>query len=933
MRRVLSLATATAIGLAHAAQSSAQAMSSTASESSTGVASDKDVVVVGIRGAVETATKKKKKAKQIVDSVVSEDAGKLPDNNVVEALARVTGVNITRAQGGGNGLTIRGLDGVQTTVNGAEVGSAGSRTLSLSDIPAELVKSIDVYKTRTADQVEGGIGGTVNVELRRPLDLKKGLTLAGSFRESYNSQGSTWSPFASVLVGERFDTGIGEIGFLVNGGYQNVAYNEPYITSESPFYFYNRNNSQDTFRSRLYNSLPAAVRDTAVAPYRATYGLDEGRRKLPSLNGVLQWKPSDRLNFVLEGSYLGNRSTNQYNALYVKMREDGFTYENPVFSPSGALKTVTVVNDNPVANFVGIVGGQNKYREDTYHTNFETHWNAPGVRIDASAQYDWSNSRFFSVGYEGQLNGLSRVGVDLTSGAAFDFSGTDITKAESQRIFSLSDNIGSSKSSQFAAQADMSLDVSPTGLLRNIQIGTRYRQSSNQDQSSYRYANWGDPETRPLLTALPGVGLRTVTPGVNGAQAINWIQLNSADLYNNWPAVTQFIVANNPGFLDGPGRDEGVASLFATARPSAADPTYTGSVKENVFSAYGTLNYAFKAGFPIDGQAGLRYVNTFGSFGGNSLRLGAADPANPGSFLPNTVIRDNARANYVDLLPSVFGIVHFTSQLQLRASYNHNVQRPPLQALRAYRQLLEANNPFGTIYGGNPDLKPTTSNDFNISLEHYFGRGGIISVTGFLKKQKGFIYETRQLEPVPELGNTLRYVRKPRNAGPGETKGVEFQATSFFSFLPGALRNFGATVNGTWIPDASLSLPFEADAENNPGVISLVKQFAPYTSKLSYNLIGYYETSKFSARVAYNWRSRFVTGVDAVDRTYITSSPGNSRLDAALNITPVPFITLSVEGTNLTNKTDTYYYTIFPDLQQGFRQMGRTIQLSARFRM
>jgi iron complex outermembrane receptor protein len=149
--------------------------------------------------------RRKRNAKQIVDSVVSEDVGKLPDNNVPEALSRVTGVQIDRARGEGQNVTIRGLSDVQTTINGNQPGLGEGRSLNLADIPAELLKSVEVYKTRTADQVEGGIAGTVNVELRRPLDLKKGLTVAGSFRETFSDDiGDTKSPYASLSAGRPF---------------------------------------------------------------------------------------------------------------------------------------------------------------------------------------------------------------------------------------------------------------------------------------------------------------------------------------------------------------------------------------------------------------------------------------------------------------------------------------------------------------------------------------------------------------------------------------------------------------------------------------------------------------------------------------------------------------------------------------------------------
>jgi iron complex outermembrane receptor protein len=196
------------------------------------------VIVKGIRGSLDAATKRKKDSAQIVESIESEDVGKLPDNNVPEALSRVTGVQIERIHGEGTNITIRGMQGVATTINGNSNSVGEGRSANLADIPAELLKSVQVYKTRTADQVEGGIAGTVNVELRRPLDLKNGLTVAGSIKNVYGSTGDTKSPYASLLIGDRFDTGIGEMGFLINGSYTKNNYEEDFVESESPNTFF-----------------------------------------------------------------------------------------------------------------------------------------------------------------------------------------------------------------------------------------------------------------------------------------------------------------------------------------------------------------------------------------------------------------------------------------------------------------------------------------------------------------------------------------------------------------------------------------------------------------------------------------------------------------------------------------------------------------------
>src|SRR3546814_12511915 len=109
---------------------------------------------------------------------------------------------------------------LQTTINGNQTNLGDGRSLNLADIPAELLKQVDVYKTRTADQVEGGIAGTVNVELRRPMDLNRGWTIAGSARGVYDHISKNTRPHGSLLVATRMNEGDGERGVLINGSWE-----------------------------------------------------------------------------------------------------------------------------------------------------------------------------------------------------------------------------------------------------------------------------------------------------------------------------------------------------------------------------------------------------------------------------------------------------------------------------------------------------------------------------------------------------------------------------------------------------------------------------------------------------------------------------------------------------------------------------------------
>lgn len=909
-----------------------------------GEAQPKDIVVVGIKAGIASALEKKRTSNQFVDTVNAQDQGKLPDNGVVDTLSRVTGVAIDRALGRGSSLTIRGLSGVQTTINGNEVtgpsnpnGSSDGRALELADIPSELIKAVNVYKTRTANQVEGGIAGTVNVELRRPLELKPGLTVAGSVRGLYDSLADRVSPFASLLVSDSIQTGIGKIGALINLGYQDQYYYEPTLRLESLNYVNDRRSADDLARSALYQSLPAANKN-ALLPYQGFYGVDYGRRRLPSGSAVLQWQPSDRLNFILEGNYFGNRSDAEFSNLNINLREDRYQLSNVVVGESGAVTSATYTSLNERA-FGGVSSGLSKNNSDNYHTNFETHWNGSGVRIDASAQYDWGGFSNRSRAYYLIIAGLRTFNFDVNSpdGKYIDLGSSQVS-AENLRVNSFRDSMVSGKNESVSGQVDVNIDVSSRKLLRSLQIGARIRKGTNSFEERYREGNLNDAgiavENLPQLNSIDGIRPASTTVGYT------WARFNNQDVYANFDKV-RALLFEKKARVYGPGaRALGSKAYTLFNNPDPDPQPANGNVNdENVFAAYINAQYALKLIFPIEGSAGLRVANTWGQFKGNFIIGAPLVDGNPvldenGNPIGDEVRTSVGRGNYVDLFPSVNSIVHLTSSLQLRAAWSRNVDRPGFGALSPafYISPEDVLNPGAPIFTGNPNLKAATTTDYNVALEYFFGRGGILAVTGFLKRQNGLTYYAFQNQPVPQLNNQVRRVGQLRNGGRGATSGIEAQANSFLTFLPGFAKNFGVTANATWIPEAYQEVYQQTDPFGDTTLVELVKSDYPGLSKLTYNLIGYYETPIFSARVAYNWRSKVVYGIDRIRIQDNTSARPRSRLDAAVNLTPIRALTLSLEATNILKSLDRNIYEAFPEIPNSLRQGARTVQASARFR-
>ncbi len=203
-----------------------------AAPTSDGAADAKEIVVVGVRRSLKTAQQIKRDADTVVDSITATDIGAFPDKSVAEALQRVAGITVSRFAAATDtahysaepsGVLVRGLSQVRSEFNGRDVFSANSsRGLSWGDISPELMSGVDTYKNQTADLIEGGIAGSINLRTRVPFD-SKGRLLAISADASYGDLAKKWTPDFSGIYSDRWDTELGEFGVMLNYAYSKVA--------------------------------------------------------------------------------------------------------------------------------------------------------------------------------------------------------------------------------------------------------------------------------------------------------------------------------------------------------------------------------------------------------------------------------------------------------------------------------------------------------------------------------------------------------------------------------------------------------------------------------------------------------------------------------------------------------------------------------------
>lgn len=208
---------------------------------------EEEVIVTGTRANLQNAQDIKRDADTFVDSISAQDIGVLPDRSVLEAIQRLPGVSVERFAGPddpdhfsveGSGAIIRGMTATRSEFNGRDSFSANSgRGLSFQDVSPELMAGVDVFKNQTADMIEGGIGGTISLRTRRPFD-SDGQVMSFNLDYSYGDRAEEWTPTASALYSNRWETGVGEFGFLVNFAHSELMGESHGIQSDAYIEYY-----------------------------------------------------------------------------------------------------------------------------------------------------------------------------------------------------------------------------------------------------------------------------------------------------------------------------------------------------------------------------------------------------------------------------------------------------------------------------------------------------------------------------------------------------------------------------------------------------------------------------------------------------------------------------------------------------------------------
>lgn len=765
-----------------------------------------EVTVTGIRGALQDAVNIKRGATSLVDAVSAEDVGKFPDSDVGEALGRIPGITVGRAFGQGASVSIRGAapQMTLTQLNGQNVASTGwfdqipvDRSFNYSLLPSELIGGIEAYKTSQADLNEGGVGGTVIVKTRKPLDLDANTAWFGTTAK-VGTVSDELAPEVSGLYSWKNDSET--FGVLVSAAAEDSEYVRR--GTESDYRWWGD-----------------------VAP---TTFLQERERK--ALDVTLQYAPSESLSFTLHSMSLDLEANNTNTSLYLFSLFDNGGLTCHTTNAAGLCTSSTTENSQAGDLAPGWASGSlgNETFNQTWGRlssmssktfDFGTEYEGDGFRVsgnigsskaDGGTDFTTNFSHFPSIRagdtmslWEGSIDATGKeikIHPTMDPSLTLDDYG-DTLSPEGWAVGS-----GPANDEEVYAQVDVEFDLE-AGILTSFKTGVR----------------WTDHEVN--RRAYRGV----ITDPV---------QVASSDIYGGTFEVgSQGFTAPKPN----------LGAMVAATRASIdewveARAGYSDLTEENT-ALYGMFEFESGA---VSGNFGLRYVSTDITrtqyeLDGSALAAGDLLRNNGYSYS----LTDH-NADYSDVLPSVNVVYELSEEVVLRAAASQTISRPNYDdMLVSYSGFDDSNALNQTARLGSESLSPMKSTNFDLALEYYYGDGNLVSATYFVKSIDDFVTSSFLTDqPIglvdPDGGDSWN-IETLENAGGADIQGVELQIQHAFD------NGFGIAANYTY---TDAEAPKEAFMDQLP--------IFTESSEHAYNLVGYWENDVFSARAAYNYRSEYL---------------------------------------------------------------------------
>jgi len=904
-----------------------------------------EVSVQGIRASLSQASDLKRDASVIQDSIVAEDIGKFPDQNVAESLQRITGVSISRVNGEGSQVSVRsfGPEFNVVKLNDRTLATtSGGRSFDFQVLPSELIGGADVIKTPSADMAAGSIGAYINVRTARPLD-SAGFHATGSIKSQYHNLVGENNPSAAGVISNTFadDT----FGVLVGVSYKQTAGRiDTYRSSHWDQYSsdgsgYGLPVGEDTLGE---DGNPTSLSGSR-GPGRTIFNMVDEDRERSGANAVFQWEPSE--NFTSTFDILYTQLDREFLGSGIQVPNQTLSrYTNAVISDSGTLLEATIADTDLEMN---VNFGQEESATVAYGLNNIFTSGAWTVEVDASYskaemsfEGDDTTALHFTRFDEEGVAQPSEIVLDyrtdipsLSTTGSLDV--TDISKVRSawQRYMA---NESEDEVSELKLDALYEIDA---GVAQSVKVGAAYSDRAiayrvfgtefdpttggeSWDGSGMWIGDGSTWGTDGSIGVLPGSVLEqsdsNFMDGVGGNFPRQWVQIaNHAAYRKATQEYLEQVVANGEDW-----RAAIVENGWDTVYPS---PGGTYENEETTIAAYVQLNLEGEVGnYVWSGNVGGRYVTIDNTAQGTASTIDLLYLNEATSDLPNQV--DNAattsaksstvKTSENHFLPTANFSLDLDNGNYVRTALGRTITRPSLvDAGVNLAETAGVDSPTVSITGGNPYLKSYKVNQFDLSYEHYSENGNSYSVGYFYKDISNFISTITTVGawegPIDETladayaanGQSVSFnsTRKENRSG-GTVQGLELGALHYFDYLPGFWSGFGVQANYTFADSEDkgaepVNLPLVPEPGNG------LEGFA----KHSYNLVAFYDKDSLQARIAYNWRDEFLNSRsgDGIQPEY-TDAYG--QLDASVSYDITDNFTAAFEAINLTNETRLQYF-------------------------
>jgi TonB-dependent receptor len=821
------------------------------------------VVVAGQRAAMQSAAKLKQNAEDIVDGVVAEEAGKLPDKSITEVLQRIVGVTMDRNKSRGDpehfsvegsGISVRGLTWGSSTLNGRESFSAGwpGRELSWSDIPPELMSAVVVHKNPPAELIAGGVSGQVDLRTALPFDYK-GDKFSASTYVNYNQLGSKSSPAISALVSKRWENSFGQWGALLD-----LSANES-------------NTHNDSIQVDAYFPRTDIVAGQTVwVPKSGSWRTNTSKNDRAGIYGALQWKKSN-LESALTYFHSGYKESSVENALFTGVESPYMSkLINPVFDSRGVLQSARYtypVGGAGANQFAagGLGFSSNQAFAESRSQTREIAWNAKWTinerwSLQNDLQWVHATSNNFGAGIVlGTF--VPSMNIDLTGNPGRITFDDDAKKflANPGNYYVSNVMTGQEKAAAdlYAWKADARYRFDHP-VMRDVRFGVRLTKRSTDNTKATGSEWYSNAEPWAVRhTSIPGT-LPTANDEPTWAPRANFGYLSDP----RYAALVPVGTFNYDNFFNGkvpvPGtlvqptlaavkdypnayaklalvkkyqcedanayyhRNDDCSTAGSDWAPFVYDgnPEKTRRQSEKTQAAYVMTRFGFdELRFPVEGSVGVRVVHTNTTAHGYTVFLPSYSTTTPPSVPQFGKIDQpiDAGHSYIDVLPSLNLKVDLSDKLQARFAFAKSMYRPSFGDLAEYVELHQqmnftGNNLTSIDYKGdnkgNVKLNPTRANSFDATLEWYPGNGSSLTGAFFYKKVRDIILRSAYVADYNDLaGNPQSFlISAPTNASDGRVAGLELAGQTYFNNVPGLegklpewAKGFGISANYTYI--------------------------------------------------------------------------------------------------------------------------------------